>query len=150
MRLAVESGEVDGTSFAWSSMRTTWRKALETGDVVVVLQAVPKPFPDLPNVPLAINLAKTEEGRQLIDVALQKSGVFSRPFVLPPGTPKERVEILREAFQETLKDREFLAEAGKAGLDIDLVTGDELGRAVASIFKLDPALVVKLEEILYK
>jgi tripartite-type tricarboxylate transporter receptor subunit TctC len=150
MRLAVESGEVDGTSFAWSSMRTTWRKALETGEIVVVLQAVPKPFPDLPNVPLTINLAKTEEGRQLIDVALHKSGVFSRPFVLPPGTPKERVQILREAFQGTLKDKEFLAEAEKAKLDIDLVTGEDLEKAVVGMFKLSPALVAKLEEILFK
>lgn len=150
MRLAVESGEVDGTSFAWSSMRTTWRSSLETGEAVVVLQAVPKPFSDLPNVPLAINLAKTNEARQLIDVALHKSGVFSRPFVLPPDTPKERVQILREAFQETLKDKEFLAHAEKASLDVDLVTGEELEEAVAGVFKLSPDLVAKLKDILFK
>lgn len=151
LRLAVEGGEADGTSFAWSSMRTTWRKSLETGDVVPVLQAVPKPFPDLPKVPLAISLAKTEEGRQLIEVGLHKTGVFSRPFVLPPGTPKERVQILVKAYQETLtNDKEFLAEAEKAKLDIDFVTAEDLRRAVLGIFEMDPAFVAKLENILYK
>lgn len=150
MRLAVESGEVDGTSFAWTSMRTTWRKSMETGDVVPVLQAVPNPFSDLPKVPLAISLARTEETRQLIDVGLHKSGVFSRPFVLPPGTPKERVQVLAKAFQDTLRDRAFLEEAEKARLDIDLVTGEELEKAVASIFALDPALVARLQEVFFK
>ena len=68
------------------------------------MQATGKPFPDLPNVPLAINLAKSDEARRLIQVGIQNSGAFARPFVLPPGTPKERVQILRRAFQETLKD----------------------------------------------
>ena len=71
IRLACERGELAGTSFGWDSIKATWRKGLETGNVVVVLQGVPKPFPDLPNVPLAINLAKTDEARLLI-----KIGVF--------------------------------------------------------------------------
>jgi tripartite-type tricarboxylate transporter receptor subunit TctC len=151
LRLAVEGGEADGTSFAWSSMRTTWRKSLETGDVLAVLQAVPKPFPDLPKVPLAITLAKTEEGRQLIEVGLHKTGVFSRPFVLPPGTPKERVQVLVKAFQETLtNDKEFLAEAEKSGLDIEFISAEELQKAVSGIFDMSPAFVAKLENILYK
>lgn len=59
IRLTAESGELDGSAWAWDSIKTTWRKALETGDVIIVLQAVPKPLPGLPNVPLAINLANT-------------------------------------------------------------------------------------------
>jgi len=149
-RLAVEAGEVDGTSFSWSGMKATWHKSFETGEVIAVLQAVPAPLPDLPKVPLAITLAKTEEARQLIEVALHNSGTFSRPFALPPGTPKDRVQMLRAAFRETLQDKEFLAEAEKTKLDIDLVTGEELEKAVASIFRLDPAVVVKLGDILFK
>ena len=118
-------------------MRVTWRKSLETGDVIVVLQAVPKPFPDLPKVPLAISLAKTDEARQLIEVGIHSPSVFARPFVLPPGTPKEQVQILSKAFQETLKDKEFLAETEKAKLDLNPVTGEELEKVVAGIFKMD-------------
>jgi tripartite-type tricarboxylate transporter receptor subunit TctC len=149
-RLAVEGGEVDGTSFAWAGMKATWSKSFETGDVVAVLQAVPTPFPELPKVPLAMSLAKSEESRQMIDVGLHKSGVFSRPFALPPGTPKDRVQMLAKAFQETLRDKGFLAEAEKAKLDIDLVTGEELEKAVASIFTLDPVIVAKLQDAFFK
>jgi tripartite-type tricarboxylate transporter receptor subunit TctC len=114
------------------------------------LQAVPKPFHDLPQVPLAISLAKTEEARQLIELGIHSPSIFARPFVVPPGTPKDRLEILERAFQETLKDKEFLAEAEKAKLDIDPVTSSELQKSVAGIFKLNAALVAKLNDILFK
>jgi tripartite-type tricarboxylate transporter receptor subunit TctC len=149
IRLAVESGELAGACWSWESMRVTWRKALEAGEVVPVVQVVPKAFPDLPNVPLAIGFAKTDDARRLIEVGVQNSSAFARPFALPPGTPKERVEILRNAFQATLKDPAFLAEAEKAKLSIDPVTGEELGKLVADVFTLDAALLAKLKEALY-
>jgi tripartite-type tricarboxylate transporter receptor subunit TctC len=149
IRLAADGGELAGGCWAWDSIRVTWRKALEAGDVVPVIQVVPKAFPDLPNVPLAINLAKTDEARRLIQVGVQNAGAFSRPFVLPPGTPKERVQVLRKAFQETLKDSAFRAEAEKAKLNLDPVTGEELEKMVAELFTLDPALLAKLKDILY-
>jgi tripartite-type tricarboxylate transporter receptor subunit TctC len=150
IRLAAESGELAGTSWGWYSMRATWRKALETGDVVVVLQGVPKPMDDLPQVPLAINYAKTDEARQLVEVGIHSPSVFARPLVLPPGTPQERIQILRKALLETLKDKEFLAETQKAKLDLKPVTGDELKEAVNAIFKLDSAMVAKMKDILFK
>ena len=150
IRLACESGELAGTSWGWDSMRSTWRKALDTGDVVVVLQAVPKPFKDLPNVPLVINYAKTDEARQLVEFGIHSPSVFARPFVLSPGTPKDRVQMLRKALLDTLKDKEFLAEMEKAKLDLDPVTGDDLEKAATSIFKLNATLVAKLKDILFK
>jgi tripartite-type tricarboxylate transporter receptor subunit TctC len=150
IRLAVESGELAGSTWGWASMRSTWRKSLETGDVAVVLQAVPKALPDLPNVPLAINFARTDEARQLVELGIHSPSVFARPFVLPPGTPKDRVEILVRAFQETLKDKDFVAEAEKAKLDLDPVTGEELEKAVNGIFRIDAAMSAKLKEILFK
>ena len=75
-------------------------------------------------------------------------GTVARPFVLPPGTPKDRVQILRKAFLETLNDPEFQAEAKKAQLDISAVTGEELEKIVNNVFKLDPALVTKLKQAL--
>jgi hypothetical protein len=150
IRLACESGELAGTTWGWDSMRATWRKSLETGDVIVVLQAVPKPFPDLPKVPLAISLAKTDEARQLIEIGIHSPSVFARPFVLPPGTPKQQVQILSKALQDTLKDKEFLAEMEKAKLDLNPVTGEELEKVVGGIFKIDPVLTSKMKEILFK
>jgi tripartite-type tricarboxylate transporter receptor subunit TctC len=149
IRLAADGGEVSGACWSWESMRSTWRNALQAGDVVPVLQVTARTFPDLPNVPLAINLAKTDEARRLILVGVQNSSAFARPFVLPPGTPKERVQILRKAFHETLKDGAFLAEAEKAKLTLDPVTGEDLEKLVAELFTLDAALLAKLKSILY-
>jgi tripartite-type tricarboxylate transporter receptor subunit TctC len=150
IRLAVEQGELAGSSWGWASMRSTWRKSLESGDVVVVLQGVPEAFSDLPKVPLAINYAKTEEARQLIEVGIHSPSVFARPFVLPPGTPREQTQILTKAFTDTLKDKDFLAEAENAKLDIEPVSASGLEKAVAPIFKMDSAMVAKLKDILFK
>ena len=149
IRLAAEGGEVAGACWAWDSMKVTWRQALDAGDAVPVLQVVAKKFPDLPNVPLAITLAKTDEARQLIQVGIQYAGAFARPFALPPGTPRERVQVMRRAFQETLKDRALVAEAEKTKLTLDPVTGEELEKMVADVFTLDPTLAAKLKAILY-
>ncbi len=148
IRLAADGGEVSGACWSWESMRATWRNALEAGDVIPVLQVTARPFPDLPNVPLAIALAKTDEARRLIQVGAQDAAAYARPFVLPPGTPKERVQVLRKAFQDTLKDAAFLAEVEKAKLTILPVTGEELEKMIGDLFKLDPALVAKLKAIL--
>jgi tripartite-type tricarboxylate transporter receptor subunit TctC len=67
---------------------------------------------------------------------------------LPPGTPKDRVQILQKAFMDTMKDAEFLADAKKSQMDIDPVPGEEVEKTVARFFKLDPAVVTKLREIL--
>ncbi len=150
IRLAVESGELAGTTWGWDSMRVTWRKALETGEAVVVLQAVPKPLPDLPKIPLAISYAKTEEARQLIEVGIHSPSVFARPFVVPPSTSKERVDVLRKALQETLRDKEFLAEMEKAKLALNPISGDALEKTVSDIFKIDHALLAKMKDILFK
>ena len=150
IRLAASSGEVAGACWSWESMRSTWRGALDSGEVVAVLQTSAKPFPDLARVPLAIDLAKTQEARQLIKVGIQNAAAFARPLALPPGTPKDRVITLRKAFQDTLKDPAFLAEAEKAKLTLDPKTAEALEKMVAEAFALEPALLAKLKDILYK
>jgi hypothetical protein len=146
--LAFNSGEVSGLSNSWQSFRSTWRKELETGEVVMVLQLTTKPHPDLPKVPLAMSLAKTDEARKLIQAVAQAHGAAVRPYVLPPGTPKDRVEILRQAFMETVKDPELLNEASKANLEINPGSGEELERNVKDLLRLEHALVARLKEIL--
>lgn len=149
IRLAVESGELAGGCWSWESMKVTWRAQIESGDVVPVVQIVAKAFPDIPNVPLATSFAKTAEARRLIEVGVQNSSAFARPFALSPGTPKEQVQTLRRALEATLKDPEFLAEATKAKMTIDLVSGEQLAGLVADAFSLDPALRDKLKAALY-
>jgi len=149
MRLAAESGEIDGTSWGWDSMRGTWQKALESGTVVVVLQTVPKAFPDLPRVPLAIDLAKTAEAKQLIEYGIHYPSKITKTLALPPGTPSDRAQILQRALQETVKDAEFIAEADKAKIGLAPVTADDMRKTFEGIFKLDPGLVGKLKTILF-
>ena len=148
VRLAFNSGEVAGLSNSWESTKSTWRKELESGDLKLILAATLKAHPELPKLPLAINYAKSEEAKLLISTVARVHGPTVRPYVLPPATPKDRVEMLRKAFMDTMKDPEFLAEAKKANLDINPEDGAILEQNVKEILKLEPALIAKLKEFL--
>lgn len=148
VRLAFNSGEVQGLSNSWQSFRATWRKEVESGDLFVVLQQTLTPHPELPKVPLAIDFAKSEEAKRLIRTVVQVHGPTVRPLALPPGTPHDRVQTLRKAFTDALKDPELLAEAKKANLEIKPLDGVQLERGVNEIFTLDTGSINKLKEIL--
>ena len=148
IRLAAESGELAGACWSWDAIKSTWTRGLESGEVNIVLQAVAKPLADLPKVPLAIGYAKSQDARQLIEVGIHDAADIARPFVMPPGTPKDRVQIMRQAFLATLKDAAFMAEAEKSKLDIDPVSGEALEKIVAAIYKMNPAMLAKLKEVL--
>jgi tripartite-type tricarboxylate transporter receptor subunit TctC len=148
IRLAAESGEVGGTCWGWEVMKSQWAKALEAGDVRVVIQAVPKAQPDLAKVAVAMDMAKSDEAKQLIQVGIHDQSAILRPFALPPSTPRDIVRTMRRAFQETMKDAQFRAEMKQANLSIDPLDAAEIEKVVASMAKLDPALAAKLREIL--
>ncbi len=148
VKLAFNSGEVQGLCSAWESFKATWRNELDSGNLLILLQHVPKAHPELAKVPIDISYAKTEEGRKLIRSVVHTVGPTARPYVVPPGTPKDRLDILRKAFMDTMKDPEFLADAEKAKLDINPLDGATLERSVKEIFNIDPALIPRLKEIL--
>ena len=83
-------------------------------------------------------------------MAIHNDSLLVRTYTLPPGTPKDRVQILRKAFQETLRDPALLADAEKAKLEIDPITGEEIERTVDRLFKLEPALIAKLRALLFE
>jgi hypothetical protein len=148
IRLAFNSGEIAGISNSWESTKATWKKELESGDLIPLLQVSNKPHPELSKLALAINFAKTDEAKRLIQTLARVHGASVRPYVVPPHTPKDRVQILRRAFMDTMKDPEFLAEAKKASLDINPDDGAALEQNVKDIFKVEPAVIAKLKEIL--
>jgi tripartite-type tricarboxylate transporter receptor subunit TctC len=148
IRLAADSGELAGGCWAWESIKVTWRKALEAGEVGIVLQAVPTPHAELPGVPVAIDLAQTDEARQFIRAGIYDPSAMTRVYTLSPGTPKDRVQLMRKAFMATLQDAEFRAEAEKSKLDLDPVSGEEVEQTVARLFELSPTAVAKLKEVL--
>jgi tripartite-type tricarboxylate transporter receptor subunit TctC len=149
MRVAVESGEVDGLcGFSWVSVRTTWRKAIDSGEVGIMLQSAPKAHADLPKVPLTISFAKTAEARPLIEAGVHQPSAITYSYSLPPGMPKDRLQILRKAFSETMRDQEFLNDAAKANLEIAPASGEEIERNIERLFNTPPAIVAKLKEVL--
>jgi tripartite-type tricarboxylate transporter receptor subunit TctC len=146
IRIAAESGELAGGCWTWGSMRATWTKAIQTGEVVVVLQNRAQRHPELSSVPLAIDFAKTRDARELI--LSSDTAAITFLYALPPASPTDRLQTLRRAFMDTMKDPEFLADADKAKLAIDPMAGDEVERTVAALLKLEPALATKLKEVL--
>jgi tripartite-type tricarboxylate transporter receptor subunit TctC len=148
VRLAFNAGEVQGACNSLESFKATWRAEMDKGEVVLLVQANLKPHPEVPNVPWAVDLAKSDEAKKMILTAARVNGVLNRIYALPPATPKNRVNLLRKAFMDTMKDPEFLADTQKAKLDLDPIEGADLEKQVKELFKLDPALVSKMKEIL--
>lgn len=148
IRLAVQSGEMQGLVNSWESFKATWPKEIETGAIQVVLVTTPKRHPELPNVPSISEYVKGDEAKKIVQVAAYDYGATARPYLLPPNTPKDRLQILRKSFIATLKDPDLLADMQRARLDLNPLTGEEMQEAVERLWKLDKPLVEKLKEIL--
>ena len=148
VRLAFNAGEVHGICNSIESLKANWRNELDNGEVVFVIQAGMRQHPELPNVAWAVDLAKSDDAKKLIQTLSRVNGVINRPYLMPPGTPKERVQILRKAFMDTMKDADFLADAKRARLDLEPLDGAVIENEVKTLFKLEPALVKQLMEIL--
>jgi tripartite-type tricarboxylate transporter receptor subunit TctC len=147
VRLAVESGEVDGACFNWYGMKGTWRNKIDSGDVRVVLQNLLEPHPDLKDVPLVTKFAKNQEAAQLLQSGLKAYAVPMYVYTTPPGTPDERLEPLRKAFLDTLSDPAFIEESQKAKLDVEPIDGPRLANIFATLYEIPAKLVGQLREI---
>jgi tripartite-type tricarboxylate transporter receptor subunit TctC len=118
IKLAMQRGEVSGRcGWSWSSVKATEGEWLKDKSISILVQLSFHKHPDLPDTPLIMDFVKTDEGRQIFKVALARQ-VMAWPFAAPPGVPTERVIALRKAFDETLRDPEFLAEAERLNLEI--------------------------------
>ena len=148
IRVAAEAGEVDGGCWTWASIRTTWANGLESGTVKAIIQVNAKKAADIPNVPNAIDYAKTPDARVLIESGIHAPSAVLRAYALPPATPKTRVDVLRNAFNATMKDAEFLAEMKKSKLEINSLTGAEVDAIVKKLFQMDVKSVAKLRDVL--
>lgn len=121
---------------------------MQSGDVNIVVQMTSQPLTDLPKVPLALNLVNSDEARKLITAAVQTTPLITRLYAVPPGTPNDRVRILQNSFMDTMKDPDFLADAKKSNLEIDPTSGEDTGKAINSLFQLEPNLVAKMKSVL--
>jgi tripartite-type tricarboxylate transporter receptor subunit TctC len=146
-RLAVVSGEVDAFCGSWQATKTVWRSELDSQKIQLAVQVSLRPHPELKNVPLAINYAKTEEARLLLKIADNAHG-YQFPYSVPPGTPQDRLQTLQKAFMDVLKDPELLAEAKKGDLEIDPIDGPTLTKTFAGLYDIDSGVTAKLRELL--
>ncbi|WP_371038924.1 Bug family tripartite tricarboxylate transporter substrate binding protein [Rhodosalinus sp. FB01] len=145
--LAMERGEVGGRcGWSWSSVKSRNMEMVEDGSVTLLVQIANNAHPDLPDVPLAIDLAPDQRSRQLINfiVAPQEMG---RPYVAPPNVPADRLAALRAAFVATMNDPDFLAEAAATNLEITPTTGEEMQAVVESVYATDPAVIEEIVAI---
>ncbi len=148
MLLAMERGEVGGRcGWSWSSVQATRREWLERKQVNLLTQLALSKHPDMPNVPLVIDLAKTDEQRDILRLVFARQQI-AYPFLAPPGVPKDRVEVLRTAFLKAMADPELLAGAHKARLEILPVSGGEAQRLVAELHATPAPVVEKTSEML--
>ena len=114
----------------------------------IVLQVGRKPHPELASIPLAGEFAKTDEARQLIKIGIQDISSVGHSYTLPPQVRKDRVDMFRRAFDATMRDAEFLAEAGRSNIIINPTRGEDLEEIVAGFEKLSPDILSQLKEIL--
>jgi tripartite-type tricarboxylate transporter receptor subunit TctC len=147
VNLAMERGEVEGRGAGpWTTWKHTRPDWIKDGKIVPLVQIGPKKDPDLANVPLLNDLARTEEQKQMFRLVAGNIQI-ERPFAAPPNIPAERLQILRRAFDLVTKDPDFLAEAKRLHSDVDPQTGDEVKAVVASIIDVPPAVVEKVKAI---
>jgi tripartite-type tricarboxylate transporter receptor subunit TctC len=148
INLAMERGEVQGRcGWSWSSVKSTHPEWLRDKKINVLLQLSLSKHEDLPDVPLILDLAKTPTERQIFSLVFARN-VMGRPFLAPPGIPPDRVAALRKAFMDTLTDKDLLAEAAKADLEINPVPGDEIQKIVAEAYRTDPDIVKRTSALL--
>jgi tripartite-type tricarboxylate transporter receptor subunit TctC len=148
VNLAMERGEVQGRgSNSWASWKSTKPEWLKEGKIIPLVQIALKRSPDMPNVPLLLELAKNDEDRAVLTF-LSADTALSRSTITTAGVPPERVEALRRAFDATMKDPALLAEADKAQMDISPSTGEEAQKIADSIVNAPPKVVARAKEIL--
>ena len=147
---AVDSGEVNGGCWTWESMSVTQGQNLKDGVMIPLVQQGDEKIKDLPNVPLAEDVATTPVNKALVK-AITAPSVISKSFTAPPGVPAERLKALREAFVKAWKDPTLIEEATKAKIDIapkdgaavEKIVNELLGYDATTISALKAALALK-------
>ena len=146
--LAMERGEVMGRcGWSWSSVVATHKSWIDEHKINVLVQLSLSKHPDLPNVPLAMDLANNDEQRQIFKLVFARQPM-GRPFLAPPDVPSDRVSVLREAFMDTMKDGDFLAEAEKMKLEINPVAGDAVQEIVQDVYKTPKPIAAAVAEMI--
>ena len=146
--MAIETGEAHGRcSVAWSALKMARPDWLRDKKINVIMQFGLEKSPELPDVPLVLDLVKNPEDRQLMELLMGTMAV-ARPFMAPPGVPESRAALLRRAFDKTMKDAGFLAEAQQLQLDVEPTPGEEAQKVVQNMYATPKAVVERAKKLL--
>jgi tripartite-type tricarboxylate transporter receptor subunit TctC len=146
--IAMERGEVHGRcGWSWSSVKSTHQQWYDQKKFSILVQLALAKHPDLPDIPLIVDLAKSDEDRQILKLIFARQ-VMGRPFVAPPDIPADRAEALRKAFLDTLSDKEFLADADKAQMEINAVSGVDIQQLVKDVYQTPPEIAQRATSFL--
>jgi len=141
--LAMERGEVEGRcGYSWSSAKSRKADWLKEGKLNILIQMSTQKHEDLPNVPLIMDLAKSEKDKAALELIYARQE-FGRPFLAPPDVPADRAQALQTAFMETLKDPALIADAAKQNLELNPVNGKRVAELITKIYQA-PKDVVQL------
>jgi tripartite-type tricarboxylate transporter receptor subunit TctC len=148
MTLALESGETEGVcGLSWSTMKAARPHWIKENKLNVIVQLGLAKLPELSDVPSALDLVSDPVKKQVLELILIRQEI-GRPVAAPPGVPAERLEALRRAFDDTMKDPEFLAEAEKAQLEIEPLTAREIDKLLANAFATPKPIVRQAAELI--
>jgi tripartite-type tricarboxylate transporter receptor subunit TctC len=144
--LAMERGEVEGAAVNWVTVKTAKAQWLREKKVKVILQDLPTRGPELQDVPALGELGDNAEAKQLLGL-YANTGAIGRSFFAPPGVPRAITTALRDGFMAMTKDVEFLADARKMNVDLDIGTGDEILAAVRQTLDVPEPVLRRAREI---
>jgi tripartite-type tricarboxylate transporter receptor subunit TctC len=147
INLGMERREVDGRcGWSWSSLQSQSRPLLEGKKINIVLQLALQKHEDLPNVPLVMDLPASPQDKAAMKLIVSRQSI-ARPFAAPPGVPPERVTALRDAFDATMKDPDFLAETKRLALEVRPVNGMDVEALIKEVYASPPDVVKRAKEI---
>lgn len=142
-RLALERGELHADCNSWSSIPEDW---IRDNKIIPFVLFTTERAPDMPkDLPYIGTFAKTDEQKAILDV-LTAAGELGRPYIVSPKVPADRVVALRAAFDATMKDKDYLAEAGKALMPVFPISGAEAEQIAARIYAVPPEMVAKAKK----
>ena len=149
IELALERGEVQGSFGAgYAGFRASKADWLRDGKAKIILQHGLEKLPDLPDVPLFIDQAKTAEDRTAMEFVLTPQE-FAKPYYAPPDIPPERLRMLRDAFDRTVADQDFLAAAAKAHIEVFRPrTGEDVAAAYTKVTNTPRPVIERIKTIL--
>ena len=146
--LAMQRGETQGfCAWGWSTINATHPDWLRDGKIKVLVQFGFQKDAGHPEIPLVLDLARNDNDRTALELVIAPQ-MFARPFAGPPGIPAERLAALRKAFDETVRDPAYLADAQGLGIEISLVTGREIDDLLAKIYQTPRATVERVRAAL--